>query len=663
MPTPKQKPIVSFPTPNIRDSYFVEFVNPTLPYYNQFEFGAFHPDHDAFPGARLTYRAPVPTQDGEDKLARMVWCSARGAQEVYNAKLKYSEGDINYPIHTRQYVFLRSEYEAEGPALKLTPLGALTGLELNSGGLNYVPDSFGHVDLVFTGGGGTGAAGFGTVVDGVFTDVFLTDTGANYTSAPTVTAIIGAGLSVTVRMQAQTELLIAEESGPLDGELSSIWMEVIRVYETLPGPEIANPHFDPQTYTERTLYEQRVVIGTPPNPVAAVQIFQSAVGNPSIVTTMKPHGIPIGDTFDIRIAGTTGGTPDPDGDHVATSTGTGTFTIPVNITVATAQFSGFASVMKNAQVIIDSYVKPDDGAGAVVGTLYTLCATLPGREVSSAKFDTERAAYVTSYRQYVHLGFGDWFALGTYRGQTIEDSNDAPVTAGMALLTTHTILLPGNAVTTLSFDEALGVVRKTIVTRVAIGSSPDTIALGAAPTSAGFFTSQSRIVVENSVVGKKITQQISRPAGWTETVNGSEPMPNIFTYVTGWTIGNTAFYEQGPFLGVNYLLQKHSVASPLLCAHTFTWGIDNTVFSTFSVLSGRSRYFPIDGLTLHNTYLLDEVNPSTAAVQTIELMFQSDPAPGSYVTGTLVVVNVTNEPYEGGPDGLWVRKSYYARCT
>ena len=48
-------------------------------------------------------------------------------------------------------------------------------------------------DLVFTGGGGSGATGTATIAGGVITAVSITNLGTNYTSAPTITLPAGAG--------------------------------------------------------------------------------------------------------------------------------------------------------------------------------------------------------------------------------------------------------------------------------------------------------------------------------------------------------------------------------------------------------------------------------------------------------------------------------------
>ena len=70
--------------------------------------------------------------------------------------------------------------------------GTISTLTLVSGGTGYTTGA-----LIFTGGGGTGAAGTFIASAGVITSVTLTAAGSGYTSAPTVSAASGSGLSVT----------------------------------------------------------------------------------------------------------------------------------------------------------------------------------------------------------------------------------------------------------------------------------------------------------------------------------------------------------------------------------------------------------------------------------------------------------------------------------
>lgn len=82
-----------------------------------------------------------------------------------------------------------------------------------------------------------------------------------------------------------------------------------------------------------------VTLFTAPSPCkqnagAALTITSSSVGNPTTITTSAAHGLAVGSTPRMRIAGHAGSVPALDGEHTATVTGATTFTLPVNVTTA-----------------------------------------------------------------------------------------------------------------------------------------------------------------------------------------------------------------------------------------------------------------------------------------------------------------------------------------
>jgi hypothetical protein len=85
------------------------------------------------------------------------------------------------------------------------------------------------------------------------------------------------------------------------------------------------------TFTISISYNTRNVetIITPP---ATLAITSSSAADPSILTTAA-HGIAIGATDVVTIAGHTGSTPVINGTHEATALTTTTLSIPVNVTV------------------------------------------------------------------------------------------------------------------------------------------------------------------------------------------------------------------------------------------------------------------------------------------------------------------------------------------
>jgi len=70
--------------------------------------------------------------------------------------------------------------------------GTVSSVTIGSGGTGYTAGS-----IIFSGGGGTGAAGTYTVASGAINAITITSPGSGYTTAPTVTAAGGTGATLT----------------------------------------------------------------------------------------------------------------------------------------------------------------------------------------------------------------------------------------------------------------------------------------------------------------------------------------------------------------------------------------------------------------------------------------------------------------------------------
>lgn len=643
-----------YPTPNIFDAIIVEDgASRFKEVYASLMPGTPHPDD---PNSLLVWKGPIKGSNNE-VAQRLVYCSTRNAQDAYNARIGYMDEGHLFPIFERTYFLPRAGYT---PDTEGTALTCVTGLTLVTGGAGYVPDVNGRVALTFTGGSGTGAAGYAQVVKGVIVALLLTAGGTGYTSAPTVGFSGSPSLAATATaiIQPTTCLLTHQQAAPEEGEFASLFLRVGHTYETLPGPEIATTHFDKETATDQTTYRQRVAIGTAANPVSAIKIASASVATATVITLDYPHGLANASTFPVRIAGALASTPALDGDYTATITGANTLTVPVHITVAPTANTGYLSFLKGGQVIIESYVKPDDNAGKAAGTLITVCATLPGRELSDPEYDEERAASINEFRQYVVTGTASRTAGATYKSQTIEKSDCSNRSEGpaMSLLVTKTILLPGDPIVTPFLDEETGAKKYLIRTRVALPGTPATIG-SVYIASPATQVQTSKVVAENVVVGVLTTTASELPPSRVEAVPGSEPMPREFgNTITGWVFSGDGYQIHGPFLGVNYTLVIHPDATPLLAFVTYTFGRDMSTITQFSVKSHRSRFLPIDGYMIHPGFTLTETN-SIPTTQDIEVMPVSVIGPGDYSPGTIYDLTVHEHPIEGGELGIWERRT------
>jgi CHRD domain len=73
--------------------------------------------------------------------------------------------------------------------------------------------------------------------------------------------------------------------------------------------------------------------GCKQNVDTTLTITSSSAGNPTTIKLPGKHGLTVGSTALMRIAGHAGSTPSLNGEHTATITGDSTFSIPVDVTV------------------------------------------------------------------------------------------------------------------------------------------------------------------------------------------------------------------------------------------------------------------------------------------------------------------------------------------
>lgn len=71
-----------------------------------------------------------------------------------------------------------------------TGSGPVLTAPVSAGGTLYCGGGSGKLQVTFTGGGGSGATGYATVVAGVITAVVITNGGTSYTTAPTAAVVI-----------------------------------------------------------------------------------------------------------------------------------------------------------------------------------------------------------------------------------------------------------------------------------------------------------------------------------------------------------------------------------------------------------------------------------------------------------------------------------------
>lgn len=257
---------LSYPIPNPVDLVVIEYVDARPQHYKPIEIDTPHPEN-ARTGLNLKLTWQGPSSADPEKMVR-VYTTGRTNQDVYNFAIDYSGESNAGPIFVRSYLERRDTYTA---LPKKLPLTGVTSLRLTSGGSGY-----GSNPTVEITGTGTGAAAEAVVIDGVVVAIRLTSEGIDYSEAPTIELVGGGGAGATAvaAIQPASAVLIKEEVKKIVDEvpemnrqwneamLGGLFVRVIRVYETLPGPWIISGRWDDNL--GKVFIQKRSVLTTEP---------------------------------------------------------------------------------------------------------------------------------------------------------------------------------------------------------------------------------------------------------------------------------------------------------------------------------------------------------------------------------------------------------------
>jgi hypothetical protein len=243
VPVPPQVPIVKFFSPNKADQGLIEFWNTSVSSYVPLDQGAPHPDTRDRAGFKLGKQFNLPN---DEKFVVRVWVTDETSPTWWDWSEKFLAESASHPIFIRQSREPRNTY---APKTKSQPLKSVYKLSLTNAGTGYTPDT--QPALAFSGGAGSGAAGHAVVnKDGTIAELVLDSGGDNYTSAPTFTVAAspsgGTTATGTAYIQPTTAVLVAEEAQPFpaDSEFFGLYLQVVRVYQTLPGPVLSEKEYD-----------------------------------------------------------------------------------------------------------------------------------------------------------------------------------------------------------------------------------------------------------------------------------------------------------------------------------------------------------------------------------------------------------------------------------
>lgn len=246
---PTRKPVSEFPTPDPTVAFYTELVNRDDPAYYSNAPMKRGQLYSTIVGAKKEVIAQYPNLfflvekkfQLDDQKVLWYWATDENAHDTYNSTVTYVQNAINYPSFTRTYTVRRELYEADPTVPIGSPLPGIIAVEITSPGKNHteargVIDGT-SVDITFT------VSPTGELLNGI-----ITNTGEELIQDGTPITIIGDGQDSSAIARAQPVGCVLtsqtkkeqDDSDPLQHEL----VEVIRVYETLPGPWITTTEMD-----------------------------------------------------------------------------------------------------------------------------------------------------------------------------------------------------------------------------------------------------------------------------------------------------------------------------------------------------------------------------------------------------------------------------------
>ncbi len=234
---PPEIPIISWLSPNKSDQGLLEFWNTEVASYTALDVGAPHPNQRQYSGFTLGKQAPV---QGDEKWVLRTWITDETSPDWFNWALKFSGEDNAFPVFIRTYREPRATYT---PRAKKSVLGTLYKTVMTNVGSGYSNGAYPSVRFDEPVVEPTTVAIAHGVVnpDGSITEVILDFGGEGYAQNVEFTVaspISGDAATGVAYVQPQIAILVKEEASlfPPDSEFYAQYLQVTRVYETIPGP-------------------------------------------------------------------------------------------------------------------------------------------------------------------------------------------------------------------------------------------------------------------------------------------------------------------------------------------------------------------------------------------------------------------------------------------
>jgi hypothetical protein len=178
-----------------------------------------------------------------DQAVIWVWATDELAENTYNADIDYPGESVTVSRYVRTSHTRRKDYEANPAAAYVSTFTGLLSVAIGAAGTGYTQATA----TIATGATAEAVCFGGAIIDWIVTNE---GTGVTNGAALTITGN-GTGATATARIQPAAAVLTHQEKKelPPDDPRSHDYVQVIRVYEVLPGVTLTTQKYDPDNNT------------------------------------------------------------------------------------------------------------------------------------------------------------------------------------------------------------------------------------------------------------------------------------------------------------------------------------------------------------------------------------------------------------------------------
>lgn len=235
---PARFAVREFQTPNFADGFYSEVFKRTDPAYMQFVVPKRGTLYSTIIGANNAVIALFPnlyflkeTRLGSShEWVVWIWATDPLAEDSYNARVTYTNECVDNPIYERVRTVRRDVYENNPSIATLTDLTSMVAVNIGGAGTGYTKAT----GTTTSGATVTFICFNGSIISGI-----VTNCGTGVAQGDTITVIgDGTGAGATAVVQPTGSVLISQKKQefPDDSPLRWEYVQVLLVYETLPGP-------------------------------------------------------------------------------------------------------------------------------------------------------------------------------------------------------------------------------------------------------------------------------------------------------------------------------------------------------------------------------------------------------------------------------------------